>query len=55
MSGGRVTDVSASRNDDGSFSAVAVMVTPGGNYTETFRLVNTPNGLQITDHTPVAH
>lgn len=56
MKGGRVTSVQATPNGDGSFFVTAAMQTPGGAYTENFRVENGPQGLQITDHTPsVSH
>jgi len=56
MKGGRVTNVQATPNADGSFFVTAQMTAPGGVYTENFRVVNGPQGLQITDHTPsVSH
>jgi hypothetical protein len=56
MKGGKVTNVQATANDDGSFFVTAEMTAQGGVYTENFRVVNGPQGLQITDHTPsVSH
>jgi hypothetical protein len=54
MKGGRVTNVQATPNGDGSFFVTAEMTAAGGVYTENFRVVNGPQGLQITDHTPSA-
>ncbi len=54
MKGGKVTNVQATANGDGSFFVTAQMNAPAGVYTENFRVVNGPEGLQITDHTPSA-
>lgn len=54
MKGGHVTNVQATDNGDGSFFVTAEMTANGGVYTENFRVVNGPEGLQITDHTPSA-
>ncbi len=56
MKGGKVTNVQATANGDGSFFVTTQMTAPGGVYTENFRVENGPQGLQITDHTPsVSH
>lgn len=52
MKGGRVTNVQATANGDGSFFVTAAMETPAGSFTENFRVENGPNGLQITQHSP---
>ncbi len=45
-----VSDLSSSRNDDGSYTVTAQIVTSKGTYVETFTLRSSPLGMQITDH-----
>ena len=52
MKGGKVLNVQATPNGDGSFFVTAAMQAAGGSYTENFRVENGPNGLQITQHSP---
>jgi hypothetical protein len=45
-----VTDLRASRNDDGSFAVTTQIVTSKGTYFATFRLHMGAYGMQITEH-----
>jgi len=45
-----VSDLRASRNDDGSFNVTVQIVTSKGSYLASFTLSSQPYGLQITNH-----
>ena len=48
--GAKITSINTTKNDDGSYKVTADIQTQSGEYFETFKVENGPNGMQISDH-----
>ncbi len=50
LANGRIGQMDVQKNPDGSFAVSAVVTTASGDYLVTMRVVSTPIGMQITEH-----
>jgi hypothetical protein len=46
----KIASISSDKNADGTYKVTADVITPKGEYFETFRVENGPYGYQISDH-----